>query len=91
MTGERSNANRDLRWPRLFAVFLWNFGAFFVGMLVAEFSWDVWKSGLGAISLYMVLVWLGRALGFALFLAFSITFATWLAQEVFGQTKNGST
>jgi len=91
MSSEESNANRDLRWPRLFAVFLWNFGASFVGTLLAEFSWDIWKSGLGAVSLYVVLVWLGRALGFALFLGFFITFSTWLAQEIFGQTKNGST
>ncbi len=91
MTSEDSNANRDLRWPRLFAVFLWNFGAFFVGTLLAEFSWHIWKSGLGAVSLYVVLVWLGRALGFALFLGCFITFSTWLAQEIFGQTKNGST
>ena len=91
MTSGESKANRDLRWPRLFAVFLWNFGAFFVGTLLAEFSWDIWKSWLGAVSLSVVLVWLVRAFGFALFLGFFITFSTWLAQEIFSQTKNGST
>jgi hypothetical protein len=87
---DESNANRGLRWSRLFAVFLWNFGFFFVGSLIGEFSWDVWKYGLGSVTIYVVLAWLGRSLGFGLFCGFFIAFSTWLAREIFGSSKKDS-
>src|SRR6266852_1753875 len=67
MTPEEPNTNRDLRWPRLFAVFLWNFGFFFLASLFGELSWDVWKYGFARLTVYVVLAWLGRSLGFGLF------------------------
>jgi len=90
MTPEEPNTNRDLRWPRLFAVFLWNFGFFFLASLFGELSWDVWKYGFARLTVYVVLAWLGRSLGFGLFCGFFIAFSTWLAQEIFGSSKKDS-
>jgi len=90
VTPDESSASRDLRWPRLFAVFLWNFAFFSAGSLIGEFFWDVWKYGLRGVSVYMVLAWLGKALGFGAFCGFFIAFSTWLAQEIFGSSKKDS-
>jgi hypothetical protein len=90
MTADQSNANRDLRWPRLFALLLWNFGFFSLGSLLGEASLDVWKYGPHGISLYLVLARLGRAVGFGLFCGLFIAFGTWLSQELFGQSKKPS-
>ena len=90
MNADESNTNRDLRWPRLFAVFLWNFGCFFVAWFVGQFAWDGWKLGLRGITAYVVLVWLAQSLGFALFCGFFIALGTWLTQEILGSSKNDS-
>jgi hypothetical protein len=90
MTAAESNANRDRRWPRLFALLLWNFGFFSLGSLLGEASLDVWRYGLDGISLYLVLTWLGRAVGFGLFCGLFIAFGTCLSQALFGQSKKHS-
>lgn len=90
VTTDESNTKRSLRWPRLFAIFLWNSGLFFLGTLVAEFSWDVWKFGFGGISVFLVLTWFGRALVFGLFCGGFIAFSTWLVQELFGSKKDSA-
>ena len=90
MIADESNTKRDRRWPRLFAIFLLNFGCFFVAWSVGQFFWDAWKFGLRHITTYVVLAWLAKSLGFALFLGFFIAFGTWLTQEILGSSKNDS-
>jgi hypothetical protein len=87
---DEPNTNRDLGWPRLFAVFLWNYGSFFLGSLLGEVLWHVWTPGFATVTIYMVLVWIGRALAFGLFCGLFIAFSTWLAQEIFGSSKKDS-
>jgi hypothetical protein len=83
---------RDLRWPRLFAGFLWNVIWFGLGSFVAECVWYLWKHDLvlNGLTVSSVLLSLANALGFGLFCGLFIGFATWLSQELFGGKKPSS-
>jgi hypothetical protein len=81
-----------MRWPRLFATFLWTVIWFGPGSFVGECIWYLWKhrfsiAGLTAYSVFLSLV---SALGFGLFCGVFIVFATWLSQELFGREKPNS-
>jgi hypothetical protein len=85
-------ANRDMRWPRLFAGFLWNVLWFGLGSFVVECISYRWKHNLtmSVLSIYLLVLWLAEALGFGLFLGLYIGFWTWLAQELSGRPKPDS-
>src|SRR5438128_6391859 len=89
---DNGHANRGLRWPRLFAGFLWNVGCFTLGSFVAECFWYLWKHNLitSGLSVYLLFSWAAKALGFGLFCGLFIGFSTWLAQELFGRPKSNS-
>src|SRR5438874_15178 len=84
--------NRDLRWPRLFADFLWHVIWFGLGSFVAECAWYLWKHNLAlnGLTVSSVVLSLANALGFGVFCGFFIGFATWLSQELFGGKKPSS-
>jgi hypothetical protein len=85
----RERTDRDLRWPRLFAGFLWNVVWFGLGSFVAECVWYLWKYNLvlNGLTVSSVVLSLANALGFGVFCGFFIGFATWLSRELFGGTK----
>lgn len=89
-TTDNPDSRRDRRSPRLFAVFLWDFGFFSLGWLFSEVVWHVWEHGLRGLSVYLVFIALGKALGFGFLCGVFITFATWLVQEKLGLSKKDS-
>jgi len=85
-------ANRDTRWPRLFAGFLSNVIWFGLGSFVGECIWYLWKHSLavGGLTVYSVFLSFANALGFGLFCGLFIGFSKWLAQELFDQPRPDS-
>src|SRR6266403_2340040 len=84
--------NRDMRWPRLFASFLWTVIWFGLGSFVFECIWYLWKHSFSVAGLtaYSVVLSFANALGFGVFCGFFMGFARWLSQELFGPAKPDS-
>ena len=92
MSDASEKTNRDMRWPRLFATFLWTFIWFGLGSFVAQCAWYLWKHNFSVAGLtaYSVVLSFLDALGFGVFCGSFIGFATWLSQELFGRAKPDS-